>query len=451
MLDLEGAVAGTGKSAKILLCLFVIAGGAGASHARFLTSQEARALPRARIACYPSSTMGVRYPDPLHLGPHSYTFSPWERNGIVYTCRGGHIDVTHLRKACDWTAYLAYHMEQALLNDKTGFSYRMHEPSKYRVQFGYPRGWTSLPRQMRERIAADVAVQIAEYCTYNGMVWHEMLTWFGYKAAGFYPEYPSAFSWEDIYSNLLGCRLAVEALRDPGRDYNEAITAQIEQEFQKLGVQPKPAAWQAGQAVRDQWFVGDFLFCDMVKRNFDIGLDDGFVTPWVVPEIGGCGNETPATYPAPDLSILGGYGFSVKFEIEPREWERTEILRIVFPFGWGQASRIEPAKHFGPIMDCIRAQAIRRYGLYVDDQRLPSRAMPQPPAVKPAAATGAVARDPVLAGSPFGMLAAGAREIRSGPNGYARSEPALGGTMAGRKPGAAEILTFAYFWLGQEP
>jgi len=440
-----------GKSEKILLCLFVIAGGAGAAHARFLTSPEARALPRARIACYPSSTMGVRYPDPFHLGPHSYAFSPWERNGIVYTCRGGHIDITHLRKACDWTAYLAYHMRQALLSNKTSFSYKMHEPSKYYLRFEYPRGWASLPRQMRERIAADIAIQVAEYCTYNGMVWHEMLTWFGYKAAGFYPEYASAFSWEDIYSNLLGCRLAVEAMRDPNQDYNQAMTAVIGQELQRLGVQPKPAAWQAGQAVRNQWFVGDFLFCDMVKRNFDIGLNDGHVTPWVVPEIGGCGDETPAVYPIPDLTDLNEYGFSVKFEITPREWERTEILRIVFPSGWGRSSRIEPAKHFGPIMDYIRGQAIRRYGPYVDDQSLPSRVSPQPPAAKPAAATGAVAQAPVLAGAPLGMLTEGARETRSSPSGYAYPEPVSGGTLAGHRPGTGDILTFAYFWLGREP
>ena len=50
MLDLEGAVAGIGGSAKILLGLLVIAGGMGTAYARFLTSEGARALPRARIA-----------------------------------------------------------------------------------------------------------------------------------------------------------------------------------------------------------------------------------------------------------------------------------------------------------------------------------------------------------------------------------------------------------------
>ena len=440
MPDPERAVAGMSKSAKILSCLLVMVGGAGTAHARFLTAKEARDLPRARIGCYPSSTVGTRYPDPFHLGPHSYGYSPWERNGIVYTCRGGHIDITHLRKACDWTAYLAYRIQQTLLKDGTRFSYRMHEPSKHHLQFEYPPGWASLPRQTRERIASDVAIQIAEYCTYTGMVWHEILTWFGYKAIGFYTEYPSAFSWEDVYSNLVGCRLAVEALRDADRDFNKAMTAAIDGQLQRLGVQPKPAAWQAGQAVRGQWFVGDFLFCDMVKRNFDIGWDDGLVTPWVVPGIAGCGDETPSIYPAPDLAILSEYQFSAKFEIEPREWERKGILRILAQSDPRQSSRIEPAKHFGPIMEYIRAQAIRRYGPYVDDQTLPSRATPQAPTVRPAKTADATVDSPLLTQASLGMQPQGAsRERQSGDiNGRCRLS-------------TADLLTFAHFWLREEP
>jgi hypothetical protein len=430
----------------------VIAGGTDVASARFLSPRQARDLPRARIACYPSSTIGTRYPDPFHLGSHSYGFNPWEHNGIVYTCRGGHIDISHLRKACDWTAYLAWHIRQALLSDKATFSYRMREPSKHYLQFEYPQGWASLPPDVRERIAADIAIQVAAYCTYMGMVWHEILTWFGYKAVAFYTEYPSAFSWEDVYSNLLGCRLAVEALRDPDRDFDEALTARIDEELQRLGVQPKPAAWQAGQAVRGQWFVGDFLFCDIVKRNFDIGWDDGFVTPWIVPGTGGCSDASPAIYAVPSLSALREYGFSVKYEIEPREWERKEILSILYPPGRGQTRRIEPAQHFGAIMQYVRAQAIHRYGTYVDDPTLPSPVAPQLAVVKPAGTETAVAQSPVATGASLGMQSQAAREeTRSGRYGYEGVEPASGGAGRGQKLTTNDVLTFAYFWLGEEP
>jgi hypothetical protein len=450
MLDRKGVVTGMGNSAKILLCLSVVVLGVGTAHARFLTSKDAGALPRGRIGCYPSSTVGTRYPDPFHLGPHSYGYSPWERNGIVYTCRGGHIDITHLRKACDWTAYLASHIRQTLLSDETHFSYRMREPSKHYLQFEYPKNWTSLPREVRERIASDVAIDAAEYCTYTGMVWHEILTWFGYKAIGFYTEYPSAFSWEDVYSNLVGCHLAAEALRDSDHEFNEAMTAAINRELQRLGVQPKPMAWRAGQVVRGHWFVGDFLFCDMVKRNFDIGWDDGFVTPWLVPGVGECGDAmAAATCAIPDLSVLRGHQFSMKLEIEPREWERKEILRLLYPSGDGRTGHIEPARHFGPIMDYVRAQAIRRYGPYVDDQSLPQHAVPQPPTVKPAQGEGAVSESPILTEASLGRQPENAS---SGLGGSMRTESAPVGTNDGHgRISTEDILTFAHFWLGEEP
>lgn len=432
---------GMSRSIAVILCLCLVVGTAQTAFARFLSPKQAGSPPRSRIACYPSSTLGTRYPDPSHLGHHSYGFSPWERNGIVYTCRAGHIDITHLRKGVDWTAYLAFHIRQALLDDKTTFSFHMHEPSRHYLQFKYPEAWASLPQNVREQIAAEVAIPVAAYCTYTAMVWHEMLTWFGYKSIGIYTEYPSAFSWEDVYSNLLGCRVAAEALRDPGLDFEEAATALIDRELQSLGVRPRPAAWQAGQIVRGQWFVGDFLTCDIVKRNFDIGWDDGFVTPWVVTGMGGCPDETPALCPIPDLTELSEYHFSAKYEIEPREWERKEVLKLLYPSGRRQHARIDPAQHFGAIIEYIRAQAIHRYGPYVDDGTL---ALPSAPAMKPAGAGGVAAAAPVTAGASLGMQPQIAHEA-------AKSSPATVGLNNGRWPTIDDALVFAYFWLAQEP
>src|SRR5665648_192829 len=40
------------------------------------------------------------------LGPHSYLGNDGEGNGIIYTQRGGFVDMGHLRYQADWTAYL---------------------------------------------------------------------------------------------------------------------------------------------------------------------------------------------------------------------------------------------------------------------------------------------------------------------------------------------------------
>ena len=62
--------------------------------------------PRPRLGCYATSTPGGRFIDANGLGNHSYRGSPLENNGIAYTCRGGHIDVTHARICADNTRYL---------------------------------------------------------------------------------------------------------------------------------------------------------------------------------------------------------------------------------------------------------------------------------------------------------------------------------------------------------
>ena len=40
------------------------------------------------------------------LGPHGYLGNAGEGNGIIYTRRGGFVDMAHLRDQADWTAYL---------------------------------------------------------------------------------------------------------------------------------------------------------------------------------------------------------------------------------------------------------------------------------------------------------------------------------------------------------
>lgn len=347
---------------RVLFCLLVIGWTAGLSQARFLTQRQAKKTPRARIACLPSPTMGVRYVDADDLGRHGYRSSSSERNGITYTCRGGHIDITHLRKIADWTAYLAYRTRDVLVQGETEFKFKMFEPSQHHVQLEYPPGWQYLSPETRYEIAGDISASLGAYLAYTCSVWHEILTWHGFKAIGFYPEYNSAFSWEDNYSNALGSYIGAQALQDRDHDYNEAMTRLIDREFLRLGPQSKETAIAAGEAVKGSWFVGAFIRVTMTKRHLDVGLDDGFITPWLVPNIAGCGTPEPWLCPVPDLSLLEEYGFHVHHEIRPKEWERYEILRAVYPNRKDRKNRIVPTEHFGILIDYVQAKVNKRYG-----------------------------------------------------------------------------------------
>ncbi len=349
--------------AILLFGFFLVIHGTGVSQAKLLGQRDAKVRPRGRIACYASATLRTNFIDPENLGSHGYRFNWSEKNGIAYTCRAGHVDVAHVRKNVDWTAYLAAKTLEKLGKNETAFSFKLREPSLYFVQLAYPENWKDLSQADRENIAYDISIRLGQYLTYTATTWHEILTWYGYKAIGFYPEFPSAFSWEDTFSNVLGIRIGAMALRDAEHGFNEAVTLALDRELEKLGVQPRVTAIRAAQKVRGLWFSTALLFCvDIMGRNFDIGLDDGFVTPWIIPSVSGCEGTDVQTYPVPNLDFLSEYGFSMKLEIEPREWEKGKILRAVYPDGKKRKKRIEPIVHFAPIMDRIKAEAAEKYG-----------------------------------------------------------------------------------------
>ena len=100
------------------------------------------------------------------------------------------------------------------------------------------------------------------------------------------------------------------------------------------------------------------------KRHFDVGLTDGYITPWIVTSLSNFGLSTamPASIPLPNMEPLSRYGFKYTLEIEPREFEKNKILRIVYPNRKTAKKRITPDIHFKLIMDAIIANATKRYG-----------------------------------------------------------------------------------------
>jgi len=319
--------------------------------------------PHNRVGTYPSPTVWTNFLDPNHLGPHRYEFSLSEKDGIVFTCKAGHVDIYHIREAADWTAFLAAKTFQHLNNSDAEFSFKLKEGSIGFVRLTYPPIWDHLPPQEKQRLAYNVSVRLGQYLGYTVGTWHEIVTWYGYKSKGFYPEFPSAFSWEDSFSNLLGSDIGALAMQDTDHTYDEAVTLALNKELEKLDVQPHEVAEHAAQSVKGQWFSGSIPgMLDMRKRNFDIGINDGFVTPSVVPDICECQGTQAQPYPVPTLDCLAQYGFSARFEIEPREWERNRILSIIYPDKETKGKSIEPAKHFAIIMSHIIAEAEKRYG-----------------------------------------------------------------------------------------
>ncbi len=316
--------------------------------------------PRLRGGAYPAAILGTPWLGP-ELGADGYYYTPAEKDGIAYTCRGGTIDVAHLRIAVDWSAYLASQTYRRLMKHETGFSYKLAvDRSRDYVQFSYPANWDSLPETQRRAAAREIALAVGPYLTYTMVTWHEILTWFGFKCAGLPTEFPSAFSWEDSYSNRLGTVIAVQALQDAEHRYDEAVTLALKQEMAKLGLQSAAASRQASESVKGTWSKGDIMmFVTIMKRNFSIGLN-GMVTPTLIPNVPVCPGAELAAYPAPKLDVLARHGFALTLEIAPHEWESGAILRVAYA-GEKPQKRIHPERHFPILMDYIRKEATALY------------------------------------------------------------------------------------------
>ncbi|MCK4998063.1 MAG: DUF4056 domain-containing protein [Anaerohalosphaera sp.] len=331
--------------------------------ALFQGCNTANPKPRLRGA-YFGAPNGIAFPAPDKMGSHQRSGNfLTEKNGMVYTCNAGFIDIGHLREAADRTAYISKVVFDDLMEQKQEVTLQMIEPSRFVLTIRYPDNWETLSPEDKKNIAEDLSINLGQYLAQTTTIWHEIITWFGYSTLGIFPEYISSFSWEDTYSDLLGTCLAVEALKDTDHTFDEAMTALIDQEFKRLNVQPSSVAKQAVKAVKGDWYTGLFYFdVRMKKRNFDVGLDDGLLTPWLVPGI--CDESQPTPCPAPNLDFLEDSGFEVDLEIQPRVFEARKIYSIIYENGKGK--NVRPAQHFPVIMKFIIEDAIERFGPEVD-------------------------------------------------------------------------------------
>lgn len=312
--------------------------------------------PRQRVGEFFGSPIGMTFLEPEDLGTHRYSPGSGERNGMVYTCRGGFIDIGHLREAADRTAYLAGVSYENLMAKEEMFSFRVIEPSRYWVKISYPENWDGMSEDERVAIADEVSICLGQYFAHTSLIWHEILTWYGFSSVGIFPEKISSFSWEDSYSDLLGTHLAAEALAGDEGQFDEVMTRLINEKLDSIEVQSANVSRRAARQIKGQWYTGGLYFLvDMKKRNFDVGLDDGYITPILVEGVGVCADSEPELCPVPSLELLLRYGFEMEVEIEPMTFQKGRIYRTAGLEGAGV--RLRPDVHFPKILARIEDDA----------------------------------------------------------------------------------------------
>lgn len=209
----------------------------------------------------------------------------------------------------------------------------------------------------KEKIIRELSIDLGQYIPYCSTCWHEIITWYGYSCVGLFPEKPSSFSWEDLYSDLLGTRIAGQALKE-NANFDYSVTRILNNELERLDAQPVQIARNATKKIYGKWFSGaGYPFISMNKRNFDIGLDDGKLTPWLVPGI--CLNNIPNSCEVLDLRSISRKGFSFDLELEPKCGSGKKAAKIV------NKTRLQPELDFPRIVEHIKAQEIQKKGLSV--------------------------------------------------------------------------------------
>jgi hypothetical protein len=328
------------------------AGNMGLALAVTVMLSGCQGTPRMRAGAFFGSPGGLGVVDPAHLGSHSYGFGLGEKSGMVYTSRGGFIDMGHLREAADRTAYLANIAYENLSCGKTEFSFRVVEPSRYHVRVSYPADWNEMSPESRERLARQASIPLGQYLAHRSLIWHEIITWHGFASTGLFSERISSFSFEDTYSDATGIDLAGQALQDE-RPYDKAMTMLIDQRLLDLGAQRPDVTHEAVKRIAGKWYTGEFYFFVRMKEpSFDVGFADARITPRLVPGL--CSGSELQTCPVPQVDTVAKLGFGIEVEIDAAIWQENAIYHSIHLKH--EMTPIRPEVHFPELIQYISVQ-----------------------------------------------------------------------------------------------
>jgi hypothetical protein len=228
-----------------------------------------------------------------NLGPHKYDAGAFslqgssaknaftaEKNGLIYTCRGGFIDTAHVRDYADWTLFWAATI--ARLSATGGTVELPPEGGRRRVVI------RPVPAELLERDGLRrTAIALGQWLAFQLSVWHEIATAYGWSSMELYPEYLSAFSPEDLYSNLLGIKIAGAMIVQTESVASDSLYDQsMDQWLQATLRYLQPVSVEAGTAamylVEGVWWNSKARLPDpqlVLRRNLEAGTE---LTPWLI-------------------------------------------------------------------------------------------------------------------------------------------------------------------------
>jgi hypothetical protein len=233
-----------------------------------------------------------------------------------------------------------------------------------------------LPAEIIERHGFPQSVTaLAQWLTFQVSIWHEIATWFGWASVPGFSERASAFSPEDLYSNMLGTKLmlAIVARREAGSDhvYERAVDGWFGRALELLGAVPRELGNEVTRGLDGLWWDSSRRLPDpglVQRRHFGIGDP---VRPWLAPESAlpeavrsalgeACSNDRePVVFANPSRVRGVELGDYVSLEIEV-----DDALAAQEPFA--SRGRRLTQRDLPEIVAVVREQARAEFGPRVD-------------------------------------------------------------------------------------
>ncbi len=282
---------------------------------------EALDPPRLRMGAMPFDAW---YSPLILLGPsdvteHRYRQGWWvgpagdSPRGILYARRAGFLDLAHTRNAMDLTRFVYTPVLKAIESGRGAVRLMSVEPDVYHVRLA--DGQELSPVLQRE-LARKIAGRIAYLMT----TWHEVATWHGYKGAGVFTERPSAFSYDDAASHMVGVAAAMDALEQEPRlnRFNAAATAALARQLVLLEALPGEVAAKRVNAVKGRWWANSLPQLRVVH----LGLPDETLWARTLDDV----EVATWTWDANDAVAHRRVNDWYNVEIELRLYERDVVL-----------------------------------------------------------------------------------------------------------------------------
>ncbi|CAA0097030.1 Uncharacterised protein [BD1-7 clade bacterium] len=164
-------------------------------------------------------------------GASANGLSGGENNGIIYTLRGGFIDLAHVRDTADDTVALFF-----IIIHHLGQPHIIELPSEIGPRYIQMKAFdtSGLSAKQRWYLAAELAARLAYFKAES----HEIAQWHGYTSFAGWPEEVSGYSPEDLYSNMLGAKLSLALIHSKlvlnDQLYNQSMTVWLSEFIQWL-------------------------------------------------------------------------------------------------------------------------------------------------------------------------------------------------------------------------